>query len=154
MREPYRGGVGIVVTPAPPSGTPPPSGKPHDPWAGVRSTEEETPVNKIEMKALQYQSVPQGNEKQYVDTDGTFFVYSEQEALARVERKLAERISPEAPTEAETTAANQEQENAEGDWKLQLTPEEYIERYPDGPNTKLAKSVIAKRKAEGTGDSA
>ncbi len=114
-------------------------------------------MNKIEMKALQYQSVPQGNDKQYVDAEGTFFVFNEQEALARVERRLAERISPEVPTDAQGNAAPataEQEEDANGEWKLQLTPEEYIAKYPDGPNTKLAKSVLAKRKAEGKDDSA
>jgi len=142
------GGVGINVTPAPPTGTPPPSGKPYNPWAGVRSTEKEKSVVKIKMKATQYQSVPQGNDKQYVDKEGEFFVFSEQEALARVKRRLAERISPEAPTEAEAAAAVEEEE-ADGDWKMQLTPEAYLIKYPEGQHAKHAKAVIAKRKADG-----
>jgi len=98
-------------------------------------------VTKIEMKALQYQSVPQGNDRQYVDTDGKFFVFSEQEAVARVERRLAERISPEAPSEAEQAAAGEADELAQP-WALSLTPQQYLDKYPNGKHAAHAKAVI------------
>lgn len=99
---------------------------------------------KIEMKALQYQSVPQGNEKQYADTDGKFFVFSEQEALARVERRLAERVSPEAPTEEEAEAA-QVEDDLERPWTLQMLPAPYLEKYgEDAKHSAHARAVLAR----------
>lgn len=105
-------------------------------------------MTKIEMKALQYQSVPQGNDKQYVDTDGKFFVFSEQEALARVERRLAERVSPEAPT------GEEQEKEAEADelskpWPLTLTPEQYLDKYgEDAKHSAHAKAVIEREAAK------
>lgn len=97
---------------------------------------------KIEMKALQFQSVPQGNDKQYVDTEGKFFVFSEQEALARVERRLAERLSPEAPTEEEAAAAGETDDLAQP-WPLSLTPRQYLDKYgDDAKHSKHAQAVI------------
>lgn len=103
-------------------------------------------MTKIEMKALQYQSVPQGNDKQYVDTDGKFFVFSEQEALARVERRLAERVSPEAPSEEEAAEVSAAQD-LDKPWTMQVSPEAYIERWPDGPHVEHAKAVIEREGA-------
>lgn len=98
---------------------------------------------KIEMKALQYQSVPQGNDKQYVDVDGKFFVFSEQEALARVERRLAERLSPEAPSEEEV--AKGESEDLTKPWPLGMQPGPYLEKYgPDAKHSAHARAVIAR----------
>lgn len=87
-------------------------------------------MTKIKMKALTYQSVPQGNDKQYVDKEGEFFVFSEQEALARVERRLAERLSPEAST-AEQEAAQAADEETAGPWTLSMSPQQYLDKYGD-----------------------
>lgn len=100
----------------------------------------------IKMKALTRQ---EGPDSRRLDKDAEFEVFSEQDALVLVEKRLAERISPAAPTEEEAATAQAEEDEANGEWKLQLTPEEYIAKYPDGPNTKLAKAVLAKRKADG-----
>lgn len=100
-------------------------------------------MTKIKMKATQYQSVPQGNDKQYVDKEGEFFVFSEQEALARVERRLAERLSPEAPTEEESAKAESE-EDLTKPWTGGLDPEVYLKKYPDGQHAAHARAVIAR----------
>lgn len=110
-------------------------------------------MTKIKMKALQYQSVPQGNEKQYVDTEGEFYVFSEQEALARVERRLAERISPEA-SEEESAAADSgetETDDLSKPWGMQVSPETYLAKWPDGQHAEHAKAVIERQKTEDGG---
>lgn len=103
---------------------------------------------KIKMKALTYQSIPMGNDKQFAPKDAEFYVFSEQEALARVERQLAERLSPEAASEdtagkAESTAPAEDEP-----WKLQISPEAYLEKWPEGPNADQAKAALKKAKAE------
>lgn len=104
-------------------------------------------MTKIKMKATQYQSVPQGNERQYVDAEGEFYVFSEQEALARVERRLAERITAEGEGEnGEDTQDSQKtgQENlASKPWTMQVTPEQYLERWPKGEHAEHAKALTA-----------
>lgn len=101
-------------------------------------------MTKIKMKALQYQSIPQGNERQYVDAEGEFYVFSEQEALARVERRLAERVSGESKEGAEGDAENaqtEEQDLASKPWTMQVSPEKYLERWPEGEHAAHAKAL-------------
>lgn len=105
-------------------------------------------MTKIEMKALTYQSVPQGNDRQYVAKNGKFFVFSEQEALARVERGIAERLSAEAPSDEET-AKQSETEDLSKPWTMQLDPETYLKKYPEGQHAEHARAVIAR---EGGGE--
>lgn len=141
-------GVGVIVTPAPPTGSQPLSEAPYNPWKGVRTPPEEKPVTKIKMRALTYQSVPLGNDKSFVPKDGEFYVFSEQEALARVERQLAERLSPEAKEVDAEGNDGKEGKDLDGPWTLQRSPESYLETWPEGPHADHARAILAKREAE------
>jgi hypothetical protein len=135
----------VVITPAPPTASKPHS-EPYDPWKGVVGVEEDSPVNRIEMKALTYQSVPLGNDKAYVDKDGKFFVFSEEEAAARISRRLAERLSPEPEPAAEEATEETQSESDDKPWLMQMEPQDYLQKYgPDAKNSAQARAEIARR---------
>ena len=102
-------------------------------------------MNRIEMKALKYQSVPLGNERSFVDKDGKFFVTSEEEAAARTARGLAERLSPEP--EAEEASLEKDKVKEDEPWTMQVSPEAYLAKWPEGPNADQARAEIARAKA-------
>lgn len=110
-------------------------------------------MTKIWMKALQFQSVPQGNDRNYVDKDGKFFVTSEQEALARVERLLAERVSGgegEGQENGEESIESTKPEDlASKPWTMQVSPEKYLERWPEGEHAAHAKALTAGQETTG-----
>ena len=106
----------------------------------------------IWMKALQYQSVPTGNDRSYVDKDAEFFVNSEEEAAAREARGLAERTKKASSkkdttesTEGETDKAKEgEEENlATKPWAMQVDESAYLEKWPEGPHAEHAKARLA-----------
>ena len=99
---------------------------------------------KIKMKALTRQEAPDGRR---LDKDAEFEVNSEQDALFLVEHRLAERLSPEAPTEEEEKAAAEE-DDLEKPWTLAMLPGAYLEKYGDeAKHSAHARAVLEREKA-------
>lgn len=62
-----------------------------------------------------------------------------------------------APKPENKMASAPENKAAEPDeaeeWTLKMSPEDYLERHPDGPNAELAFEILAAREESGNGDS-
>lgn len=96
--------------------------------------------------------------KTFMHNDGTllredaeYSLHSEREALEHVQKQLGERLSPDAPKgedAAEQEAAAQPTVAEDEPWKLQIDPEAYLEKWPEGPNASQARAEIARRKSE------
>ena len=81
--------------------------------------------------------------------DGSHYsLHSEREAAEHVRIGLGLRLSKEPPKEGEASAPAAE---ADGDWDLQVSPEAYLERWPDNPKAEQARAAIAKKAAAGVG---
>lgn len=155
--RPFSSG-GIHFTPEPPRGVPAKGAYP-EPSARIPPAREIPKMTAITMEALTDQmtagmrriSGPVGVEGEDGYRPGSEFeVGTEEEAKALVERRLARRLSaesrPEDDAAAEAASAAAAVESAP--WRLQLTPEEYLKKYPGGgAHTAQAQAVIAKRAA-------
>lgn len=119
------------------------------PWAGVPGTQkEEVTMAKpeIKMKALK---VFLHNDGRRLPVDSEYVLHSEKEALEHVTRGLGERVSPEASSDDPAVAAKPDLDKP---WTLQISPEEYLKKWPDGPNSDHARAVLAQGDGDKAGD--
>lgn len=100
----------------------------------------------IHMMALQRQEAPDGRR---LEVDAEFDVYNEQDALVLVEKGLARRLSAPAKDEAEEEEGAKKKAQEDAPWTLQLSPEDYLERFPDGSHAAQAKAEMARRGKSG-----
>ncbi len=105
----------------------------------------------IKMRTLTRMEHPEdGRRLEPPGSDGKgadFEVHSELTAFQLVEKRLAERVSPEAATEEEAAAAS-DTEDLEKPWTMQVSPETYLERWPKGDHAAHAKAVLDREKAK------
>jgi hypothetical protein len=106
----------------------------------------------IKMRTLTRMEHPEdGRRLEPPGSDGKgadFEVHSELTAFQLVEKRLAERVSPEAPTEEEAAAAG-ETEDLEKPWTLAMLPAAYLEKYgDDAKHSAHAKAVLDREKAK------
>src|SRR5688572_6309274 len=112
----------------------------HDPWAGVLGARKEPDMAErpgIKMRALK---VHMANDGRRLPVSAEYTLYSEREALEHVQKRLGERLSPEHVEVAEGAA---ESAAVDETWKLQIGPEAYLEKWPDGPNAAQARAALA-----------
>lgn len=69
---------------------------------------------------------------------------------ARAAAKAAQKAEDKMVAAAENKAAF---EKLEEEWTLKTSPEDYLERYPDGPQSDLAARILAAQEESGNGDS-
>ena len=79
----------------------------------------------------------------------------EQYGLSLVDGKV---VLPAAETEEVAGETGDQGDGGEGgdelpEWPLETEPEDYLERYPDGPNSELARQILAARDESGSGGS-
>lgn len=126
--------------------TPAPAGGEHDPWAGVFKLRKEPEMAKqpeIKMEALKIHLGPTGGQ---LREGAPYTLPSEVQAAEHVRLGLGKRVSPEAPTEQEE-AAKAADDDADKPWTMQVTPETYLERWPEGQHAEQARRIIAKQAA-------
>lgn len=94
----------------------------------------------IKMRALSRFEHPEDGRR--LEKEAEFEVHSEQTALTLAEKRLAERLSPEAPTEEQEAAAAAADETA-GPWLLSKTPQQYLDQYGnEAKHSAHAKAVL------------
>jgi hypothetical protein len=124
----------------------PPPAPEKSPWVGVRSVEEVPMANRpeIKMKALK---TFLSNDGGRLTKDAEYTLHSEREALEHVQKGLGERLSAPAPSDSEDSASEGSAQTVPEDepWKLQISPEAYLEKWPDGPNAAQARAEIARK---------
>lgn len=97
-------------------------------------------------------NIGEGDVAKYrMSMSGGRVVYRSPEAkqAARPEDKMA--AAPE--NKAAEPADDAEPDDVEEEWTLKTSPEDYLERHPDGPNAELAARILAARDESGNGDS-
>lgn len=115
------------------------------PWVGVGGQKEPPmPRQPIRMRARSRHLAPNGAR---IDPQGEYDVYSEVEARNLEDKHLAERISPPVAEVAEGETAS-EPPAADQPWKLQISPGDYLAKWPEGPNAPQAKATLARKSLE------
>lgn len=135
----------VTITRAHPAPTPAQGER--DPWAGVFKPRKEPEMAKepeIKMEALKIHLGPTGGQ---VRKGASYTLHSEAQAGEHVRLGIGERLSPAAPAEQEE-AAKAKDEDADKPWTMQVSPETYLERWPEGQHAEQARRIIAAKAAE------
>ena len=100
------------------------------PWVGVVSHPEQTMATAhLEVEVLTSHMSPLGG---VIGPGGRYFV-PRQTALQLVGRNLVRLVEPEPPAEPAQPAP----------WLHQLSPDEYLQKFPDGENAEQARTLLA-----------
>lgn len=120
----------------------PPAGGDSDPWAGVFKGRKDTEMAnqpEIEMEALKTHLGATGGQ---VRKGARYVLNSEASAAEHVRLGIGERISPEAPSEQESGEGGGD--DLSSPWMMQMDPEAYLKKYPEGQHAAHAKAVLAR----------
>lgn len=115
-----------------------------DPWAGVFNRKE--PAMKqpeIEMEALKTHLGATGGQ---VRKGARYVLNSEASAAEHVRLGIGERKSPEAT--GEEGEAEGVEDLAAKPWTMQVSPQRYVEQWPDGQHAAHARAVIEREGAK------
>lgn len=142
---------GIIFTPEPPRGSPAPGGPPASLATRIPASKEDRILPKIPMEALTDQltstnrriSGPVGIKGEEGYRPGSHFhVTSEEEAHALETRQLAVRLIPVIRPGDALEAPDDETGDPLG-WTLQFSPQDYLAKWPNGPNAEQARRILA-----------
>ena len=128
---------------------PPDSGKPYSPWSGVFGPRKEPTMaaRQIHMIALKDHLSNDGRRLRGDPTgeDGApYILHSEMEAAQHVQLGLGKRVSPAAKEGGEDEGA---EPSVDAPWTLGVPPEQYLQKWPQGPNAEQARAILAKKEA-------
>lgn len=105
----------------------------------------------IEMEAISRMEAPPPDGRR-LEVGAPFVVYDEKDALFLVENSLARRVSPPAKGEEEEDVAKNRGAKKDAPWTLQIPPEEYLGKFPQGAHAEQAKAEIERRKGAKGGE--
>lgn len=75
------------------------------------------------------------------DDGAPYILHSEMEAAKHVQLGLGKRVSPPA----KEGSGEAEEPAVDAPWTLGVPPDQYLQKWPQGPNAEQAKAILAKK---------